>query len=141
MPVLLIPADNQSDSGLGGWGDCRFRESQKRIAQRVARDWLAARSAESDPGPAMARYRAPDRQAARVRRGPLRLARLLERSGRSPKPPAIIVWQGTWTGFPSECRTSFRDAYRRVAERHACILIDGSADCGHSAHTAYWAIS
>ena len=122
-----IPAHNQSGYEPNRSGPRRFRFRKEegtgvadtrsrpaRPSQILGRPWLATvRLIARQPGFAEAHFR---------------LARLSEWSGLSSKLPAIIVWQGTWTGFPNACQTSFRDAYRRVAERHACILIDGSAE-------------
>ena len=126
VPVLLIPADNQS-----GYEPNRsvLPVSVSQEERRAfARDWLAARSAESDPGPAMARYRALIARQPGFAEAHFRLARLLERSGNYPEAARDYRLARDLDGFPQRCQTSFRDAYRRVAERHACILIDGSAE-------------
>jgi hypothetical protein len=125
-PVLLIPADNQS-----GYEPNRsvLPESVSPEERRAfARDWLAARSNESDPAPAMDRYRALIARYPGFAEAHFRLARLLEHSGQYIEAARDYRLARDLDGFPQRCQTSFKDAYRRVAARHACILIDGPAE-------------
>lgn len=126
VPVLVIPPDNQS-----GYEPNRsvLPASVSREERRAfARDWMAARSSESDPAPAIARYRALIARHPGFAEAHFRLARLLELSGQYTEAARDYRLARDLDGFPQRCQTSFKDAYRRVAARHACILIDGSAE-------------
>jgi hypothetical protein len=126
VPVLVIPADNES-----GYEPHRsvLPASVSREERRAfARDWMAARSSESGPAPATARYRALIARHPGFAETHFRLARLLERSGQYTEAARDYRLARDLDGFPQRCQASFKDAYRRVAARHACILIDGSAE-------------
>ena len=126
VPVLVIPPDNQS-----GYEPNRsvLPASVSREERRAfARDWMAARSSESDLAPAIARYRALIARHPGFAEAHFRLARLLERSGQYTEAARDYRQARDLDGFPQRCQTSFQDAYRRVAARHACILIDGPAE-------------
>ena len=127
LPVLVIPADNEA-----GFEPNRsvLPESLLEARRAFARDWLSACAAESgsDPAAAMSRYRELiDRQPG-FAEAHFRLGRLLERSGRFDEAAAQYRLARDLDGFPQRCPSPFQDAYREVAARHGCILIDGPAE-------------
>src|SRR5262249_33148385 len=93
-----------------------------------ARDWLAARSFESDPPTAMARYRELIARQPGFAEAHFRLGWLLERSGRFAEAGEQYRLGLDLDGFPQRCTSALQEEYRRVAERHGCILIDGPAE-------------
>ena len=126
VPVLVIPPANVS----GYEPNRSVLPASVSPAERrsFARDWLAARSSESDSAPAMARYRALIVRQPEFAGAHFRLARLLEQSGRYTEAAQDYRLARDLDGFSQRCQTSFQDAYRRVAARHGCILIDGPAE-------------
>ena len=79
VPVLVIPADNQS--GYEPNRSVLPVSVSPEERRAFGRDWLAARSTESDPAPAMARYRALIARHPGFAEAHFRLARLLEQIG------------------------------------------------------------
>jgi len=57
-----------------------------------------------------------------------RLGRLLERAGRPDEANREYVVARDCDGLPVRCPSPFQDAYREVASKHDCILIDGPAE-------------
>ena len=126
VPVLVIPADNQS--GYEPNRSVLPASVSPEERRSFARDWLAARSSESESVPAMARYRALIVRHPGFAGAHFRLARLLEQSGRFIEAGQNYRLARDLDGFSQRCQTSFQDAYRRVAARHGCILVDGPAE-------------
>jgi hypothetical protein len=126
VPVLVIPPAN-----LSGYEPNRSvlpASVSPEERRSFARDWLAARSSESESVPAIARYRALIVRHPGFAGAHFRLARLLEQSGRFIEAGQDYRLARDLDGFSQRCQTSFQDAYRRVAARHGCILVDGPAE-------------
>jgi tetratricopeptide (TPR) repeat protein len=126
LPVLVIPPSNES-----GYEPNRsvLPRSVSQEERRVfTRDYLAARSAESEPGLAMARYRGLIARQPEFAETYFRLARLLEGSGKYVEAGRDYRRALDLDGFPQRCTTQFQDVYRRAAAQHDCILVDGPAE-------------
>jgi hypothetical protein len=126
LPVLVIPAANES----GYEPNRSVLPSSVSLEERrsFAHDWLEARSSESEPAPAVARYRALIVRQPGFAEAHFRLARLLEQSEGYTEAAREYRLALDLDGFPQRCQTSFQDAFRRVAARHDCIVIDGPAE-------------
>ncbi|MGP0068657.1 MAG: hypothetical protein ACLQGP_34285 [Isosphaeraceae bacterium] len=126
MPVLVIPADNEA-----GFEPNRsvlpelISQEERRV---FADDWLAARADESDASAAMARYRELLARQPGFAESHFRLGRLLAGAGRFDEAGVQYRLARDLDGFPQRCPSPFQDAYRRVASRHGCIVIDGPAE-------------
>jgi hypothetical protein len=126
MPVLVIPADNES-----GFEPNRsvLPESISPEERRSFLDgWLAARSSESESATAMARYRELITSQPGFAEAHFRLGRLLERAGSFTEAGVQYRLARDLDGFPQRCPSPFQDAYRRIAAQHGCIVIDGPSE-------------
>ncbi|MDR3637724.1 MAG: hypothetical protein P4L84_28210 [Isosphaeraceae bacterium] len=124
IPILVIPAGNES-----GFEPTRTALPAASKSERAAliKTFQAARALEeSDPARSREAYRDLVRQQPTFAEAHFRLARLLE---------GTSDWDGArrhyglaldHDGFPVRCASPFKNAYREVAARHGCILIDGS---------------
>jgi lysophospholipase L1-like esterase len=126
LPVLIVPPGN--DAGFEP--NRSFLPARTSRAQREAfrSEFLAARQLEEDdPTAGIVRYQELlDRQPGFAETH-YRLARLLLRTGALEDAYRHFVSARDLDGSPWRCLTSFQDAYRGVAARHDCILIDGQA--------------
>ncbi|QEH37250.1 hypothetical protein OJF2_58370 [Aquisphaera giovannonii] len=126
LPILIAPAGNDSDYEPNRSYLPEATPSSERAA--FAREFLAARQLEAtDPAESLRRYRSLDARQTGFAELHHRMARLTEASG---------DWEGSYRhalaardldGYPQRLPTSFQLAYRRVAARHACTLIDAQA--------------
>jgi hypothetical protein len=126
LPILIIPPAN--DSGFEP--NRSFLSARTLHAEReaFAREFRSARRLEgSDPARGMERYRSLLARQPGFAEAHYRLARLLERSGAWEEAYRHDVLARDLDGLPMRCPTAFQEAYREVASRHACILIDGQA--------------
>jgi lysophospholipase L1-like esterase len=126
LTVLIIPAAN--DAGFEP--NRSFLPPRTAYAERTAfaRDFRAVRRGESaDPAWAIREYRALLKRQPGFAEAHYRLARLLERTGDRDEAYRHDVAARDHDGAPVRCLTSFQDAYRTVAARHACVLIDAQA--------------
>jgi hypothetical protein len=126
LPVLILPPAND-----GAFEPNRsFLSTATPRAERDAfrNAFLAARRLEDrDPGESIKRYRALlDRQPCFAETH-FRLARALERSGAWALAYRHYIAARDLDGLPMRCPTPFQEAYREVAARHGCILIDGQS--------------
>ncbi len=124
LPVLIIPPGND-----GGFEPSRsvlpptVGPAERR---RVAQAYQAAREAEAtDPSRALALYRGLADRHPGFAEAHFRLARLLERAGAWPEANAHYIRARDDDGFLLRVSTPLERAYREVAARHTCILIDG----------------
>lgn len=125
LPILIIPPANEAS----------FEPSRSTLptwATRADRRWVVdtfttARAAESsDPDRAAAGYTAILGRFPEFAEAHFRLARLLERRGKTAEAGEHYLAALDHDGLPIRCPAPFRDAYREVARRHPrCILIDG----------------
>ena len=107
MPVLVIPADNESgfEPNRSVLPESVSPEERRSFARRLAGGPLVRVRAGDGHGP----IPRADRQAARIRRGPFPPGPAAGAVGAlSPRPVCNIAWPGTWTGFPSVARRRSR---------------------------------
>jgi hypothetical protein len=126
LPVLILPPAN--DAGFEP-----NRSFLPAATPRAERDtfrnaFLAARGMEDDdPGKSIERYQALLARQACFAETHYRLARVLERSGAWDLAYRHYVAARDLDGLPMRCLTPFQEAYREVASRHDCVLIDGQS--------------
>ena len=123
LPVLVIPSNESGYEPNRSVLPASVSQEERRA---FTRDYLAARSMESEPGPAMARYRPLIVRHPEFAESYFRLGRLLERSGEYVEAGRDYRLAIDLDGFPQRCPTRFQNVYRPAA-RHDCILIDGPA--------------
>jgi lysophospholipase L1-like esterase len=126
LPVLIVPPGN--DAGFEP--NRSFLPAGTSRAQREAfrSEFLAVRQLEeADLTAAILRYRELLERQPGFAETHYRLARLLLRTGALDDAYRHFIAARDFDGYPWRCLTSFQDAYRGVAARHACILIDGQA--------------
>jgi tetratricopeptide (TPR) repeat protein len=93
-----------------------------------AHEFLAARSAEnSSPAQAMELYRSLLKSQPTFAEAHYRLGRLLTNAGNWAEAYQQFVSARDLDGLPMRTLTSFQDAYREIAARHNCVLVDGQA--------------
>jgi hypothetical protein len=128
VPVLIIPPANEAD----------FEPSRSTLPASVSqeerssleRDFSAARRDESSDAQASAeRYRRILDRHPGFAEAHFRLAKLLERAGRRGAAAEHYLAALEFDGLPIRCTAPLREAYERVAARHArSILIDGRGE-------------
>ncbi len=126
IPILIIPAENDSDLEPNR----SFLPAERTYSERAAfaRDFQAVRRVEADdPWRALAQYRVLVAREPGFAETHYRLARLLARLGDGEAAYRHAVRARDLDGLPMRCLTSFQEAYRAVAARHDCILIDAQA--------------
>jgi hypothetical protein len=126
LPILILPPANDADfepnrSYLPSSTTGRDREE-------FERDFRAAHQLESvDPATSVDRFRALIARQPCFAETHYRLARLLEQSGKWDEAYHEYVAARDLDGMPMRCLSPFQQAYRQVAARHGCILIDGQS--------------
>ncbi len=126
IPVLIAPPAN--DAGFEP--NRSFLPAQTTRAQReaFAHGFLAIRASESsDPGGCIDRYRVLLGTQPGFAESHYRLARLLSAAGNWDEAYTHFVAARDDDGYPMRAPTSFQQAYRDVARRWGCIMIDGQA--------------
>jgi lysophospholipase L1-like esterase len=126
IPILIVPPAN--DAGFAP--NRSFLPPSTPRGQREAfqGEFLAAtRLEQEDAAASIARYRELLKSEPRFAESHYRLARLLERAGSLGEAYFHYVAARDNDGYPMRCMTPFQDAYREVAARHKCLLIDGQA--------------
>ncbi len=125
LPILIVPPANESGfepsrSTLPAWVTAEGR-------RWVVSTFEAARAAESfDPDRAAAGYRAILDRHPDFAEAHFRMARLLERAGKTAEAGQHYLDALDNDGLPIRCPAPFREAYAEVARRHPrCLLIDG----------------
>jgi lysophospholipase L1-like esterase len=124
LPVLIAPPAN--DAGFEP--NRSFLPAATPRSERVAfaQEFLAARRLEAhDPAAAVAAYRTLLARQPGFAETHYRLAQLLERAGDDEVAYRHYVAARDLDGYPMRCLTPFQMAYRDVAARHGCILVDG----------------
>jgi hypothetical protein len=124
--VLIVPPANDADfepnrSFLPA-STPRFEREAFERAFRAAR-----RMEMTDPVLARATYETLLGQQPGFAETHYRLARLLERAGAWDEAYRHFTAARDLDGYPIRCPEPFREAYRYVAKRHGCILVDGQA--------------
>ncbi len=126
LPVLIVPPANDA-----GYAPNRsFLPPSTSRGDRAAfeSEFLeATKTEEQDLGASISRYRELIKSQPEFAESHYRLARLLERAGLSDEAYTHYVAARDFDGYPMRCLTAFQDAYREVAARHGCPLIDGQA--------------
>ena len=125
LPILILPPAN--DTGFEPNRSFLPRHAARgarSVWARVSRRTPAGgrRSLEqhgSIPGPAVA--------STWLRRAHYRLAKLLERTSLWDEAYSHYVAARDLDGYPMRCLNAFQQAFRDVAGRHRCVLIDGQS--------------
>jgi hypothetical protein len=123
---LILPPGNDADFEPNR----SFLPATTTRDQRAAfrREFLAARQLEAtDPIAAIKRYRTLLTRQPGFAETHFRLARLLEQSGAWEEAFQHYAAARNLDGHPMRCLFSFHEAYREVASRHGCIIIDGQS--------------
>jgi hypothetical protein len=126
LPILVIPPGNDGDfepnrSFLSPTTPRADREA-------FAEAFQSARQLETrDPDRSIKQYRELLAHQPGFAEAHFRLARLLEQRGCWDEAYQHYVSARDLDGHPVRCLTAFQEAYREVAARHHCILIDGQA--------------
>jgi hypothetical protein len=126
VPVLVIPPANE-----GGFEPNRSVLEPTATASersRVEREFAASRSLEGpDPRGALAGYRAILGRHPGFAEAQFRAARVLEGLGEYGEASRHYVAALDSDAYPVRCPGPFQEAYRAVARRHGCVLVDGPA--------------
>lgn len=124
LPILVIPPAN--DAGYEPSRSCLPASTTRAEREAFTHEFLLTRQ-EEDTNPTLCidRYRELLARQPGFAETHFRLARLLERTGRRGEAYHEYVSARDMDGQPVRCLTSFQEAYRNLAKRHDCILIDG----------------
>jgi lysophospholipase L1-like esterase len=126
LPILVVPAGN--DAGFDPNRSFLPAETPRAEREQFVRDFLEARQLEtSDPARAIARYRALLARQPNFAETHYRLALLLERDRAWEEAYQHFLAARDLDGLPFRCLSPFQEAYREVARRHDCLLIDSQA--------------
>jgi hypothetical protein len=126
LPILILPPAN--DAGFEP--NRSYLPPMTPRAERDAfeRQFLAARQLETvDPAAARQAYQALLARQPCFAETHYRLAELLEQSGDWDEAYRQYVAARDTDGMPMRCPSSFQQAYRDVASRHGCIVVDGQS--------------
>jgi hypothetical protein len=126
VPILILPPAN--DAGFEP--NRSYLPPMTPRAERDAfeRQFLAARQLETvDPAAARQGYQALLARQPCFAEAHYRLGQLLEQSGDWDEAYRQYVLARDTDGMPMRCPSSFQQAYRDVASRHGCIVIDGQS--------------
>ncbi len=124
LAILVVPPSN----------DARFDPNRSFLPAQTtragreafAREFMAARQLEAtDPARAMALYRSLLEGQPGFAETHYRLAGLLETAGAWDEAYEHFVKARDCDGLPMRCTTAFQEAYREVAARRDCALVDG----------------
>jgi len=126
LPVLILPPGN--DAGFEPNRSFLPPSTPRALREAFGREFLAARKLETvDPSAAMVRYQSLVARQPCFAETHYRLAHLLEQAGVWDVAYRHYVLARDLDGMPMRCPSSFQEAYRLVASRHGCILIDGQS--------------
>lgn len=124
LPILIVPPSNDSD----------FEPNRSSLSSQTirterevfGREFLEARRMEeSEPAESRKRYLALLERQPGFAEVHFRLSRLAERSGDWEEAYRRGIEARDRDGLPLRAVTRLQDAYRAVATRHGCMLIDG----------------
>jgi hypothetical protein len=126
VPVLILPPAN--DTGFEPNRSFLAPSTRRSDRESFASAFLEARRQETaDPSASAQRYRALIAHEPSFAEVHYRLARLLERDSAWADAYRHYVAARDLDGYPMRLPTPFQRAYRDVAARHGCILIDGQS--------------
>jgi len=126
VPILIVPTAN--DAGYEPNRSVLHARTPRSERESFRKAFQTARSLEEDdPGASISQYRELLKSQPLFAEAHYRLARLLVRAGATGEAYSHFVAARDHDGFTMRCLTSFQDAYRAVASRHGCIIIDGQA--------------
>ena len=126
IPILILPAAN--DAGFEPNRSVLPADMPRSERESFRSAFLAIRGIENqNPRAAISRYRELIQSQPVFAEAHYRLARLLVQVGAPDQAYPHFVAARDHDGFPMRCLTSFQDAYRTVAGRHGCVLIDSQA--------------
>jgi hypothetical protein len=130
LPVLVLPAAN--DSGYEPNRSFLPARTTRVERESFQREFLAVRRLErADTAASIAGYRSLLAREAGFAEAHFRLARLLEHAGAWQEAYEHYIAARDCDGYPMRCLSAFQQAYRVVASRHNCILVD-SQSCFHA---------
>jgi hypothetical protein len=126
LPILILPPAN--DAGFEPNRSFLPASTPRHEREAFRRDFLAARELEaSDPGRSLERYRALLNRQPEFAETHYRIARLLECDAAWDEAYEHYIRARDLDGFPMRLPSAFQHAYREVAARYNCILIDGQS--------------
>jgi hypothetical protein len=126
LAVLVVPSGN--DAGFEPNRSMLAPETPRAAREAFARDFLAARAAESsDPARAESQYRVLLNRQPGFAEAHFRLARLREKAGAYDEAYTHYVVARDRDGLPMRCPSDFQHAYREVSARQGAALVDGPA--------------
>jgi tetratricopeptide (TPR) repeat protein len=124
VPVLILPPAN--DAGFEPNRSYLPPLTPRAKREAFEHEFRAARQLEAvDPAAARERYRQLVARQPCFAEAHYRLGQLLEQSGDWEEAYQQYVAARDTDGMPMRCLSAFQQAYRDVASRHGCILIDG----------------
>ena len=127
IPILVVPPGNEAGfepnrSSLPGDTPAAESEGVRQMFKQ------ASALEVTEPDRSLALYRDLVRSHPGLAEAHFRLGRLLQRFGSDAEARGCYERARDMDGFPQRCTTSLQKAYRQVASRHGCILIDGPAE-------------
>jgi len=126
LPILILPPSN--DTSFEPNRSFLSPSTPRSQRESFRRAFLDARRREADdPSDCMKQYRALLSLQPCFAEAHYRLAKLLERASAWDEAYHHYVAARDLDGYPMRCPTPFQQAYRDVAARHSCILIDGQS--------------
>jgi lysophospholipase L1-like esterase len=126
IPVLIAPPAN--DAGFEPNRSFLPPETPRSEREAFRGEFLAAsRLDQGDLAANILRYRKLLESQPGFAETHYCLARLLVRAGALDEAYQHYIAARDMDGYPLRCTTAFQDAYREVASRHGCILIEGQA--------------
>ena len=126
LAILVVPPAN--DAGFDPNRSYLPAETTSAGREAFAREFLAARHLEmTDPARAEGQYRLLLQSQPGFAETHYRLARLLANAGAWDQAYEHFVKARDFDGMPMRCLSPFQEAYRDVAARHGCPLVDGQA--------------
>ncbi len=124
VPVLMIPPGNES--GFEPTRSAVPQSVSKAEREKLIAAFESARGLESeDPLRSVEAYRGLVERQPEFAEAQFRFARLLEEAGDTAGARRHYIRARDFDVFPVRCTTTFQNAFRAVAARHNCILIDG----------------
>ena len=126
IPVLILPPAN--DAGFEPNRSFLPAGTPRMQREAFEREFLAIRGSESsDPRGCIERYRDMLGRQPGFAEAHYRLAQLLKAAGDWDEAYQHYVAARNLDGYPTRAPSDFQEAYRDLARRHGCILVDGQS--------------